>query len=92
MYRDFNNLAWSMKTGCLCTVVLQALGLILGGYIFNDYRLCAMSLPLGWLPILAVAFRRPNHPTRLDIGVVFAGFPAIFLVLALADHLYFNAR
>jgi hypothetical protein len=47
MYPNYNSLARSFKIGCLCTVVLQALSLALGGYIFSDWRLCALGLPLG---------------------------------------------
>ena len=89
MNRDYNNLAGSLKIGCLCTVVLQALSLTLSGYVFSDWRLCALGLPLGWLPILAVALRRPSHPSRTDIAVIFGGFPAVFATLALLD-LYFH--
>ncbi len=90
MYRDYNNLAKSLRIGCLWTVRLQALSLFLGGYLFSDWRLCALGLPLGWLPILAVALRRPDHPSRMDLGVVFGGFPAILAVLALVDRLYLH--
>ena len=64
--------------------------LFLGVYVFSDWRLCALGLPLGWLPILAVALRRPEHPSRADIGVVFGGFPAVFALLALVDYFYFH--
>ena len=90
MYRDYNNLARSLRVGCLWTVVLQALSLVLGGYVFSDWRLCALGLPLGWLPILTVAVRRPEHPSRADIGIMFGGLPGIFAVLALVDRLYFH--
>jgi hypothetical protein len=88
VYRDYNNLARSLRVGCLWTVLLQALSLFMGGYAFSDWRLCALGLPLGWLPILAIALRRPEHPSRTDIGVVFGAFPAIFAVLAVVDRLY----
>jgi hypothetical protein len=88
MYRDYNNLARSLRVGCLWTVLLQALSLFMGGYVFSDWRLCALGLPLGWLPILAVALGRPEHPSRTDIGAVFGGFPAIFAMLAVVDRLY----
>jgi len=90
MYRDYNNLANALRVGCLWTVALQALSLFAGVYLFSDSRLCALGLPLGWLPILAVALRRPDQPIRTDIGVIFAGFPAIFAALALFDRLYFH--
>ena len=90
MYRDYNNLATSLRIGCLWTILLQALSLFLGSYVFSDWRLCALGLPLGWLPILAVALRRPDHPNRTDVCLVFGGFPAVFAVLALADRLYFH--
>jgi len=89
-FRDYNNLAGSLKISCLCTVVLQGLTLLLGGYVFFDWRLCALGLPLGWLPILAVALRRPDHPSQTDVAVMFAGFPIIFAALALFDHWYFR--
>lgn len=88
MYRDYNNLARSLKFGCLWTGLLQVLGLFLGGQLFSEWRLCVLGLPLGWLPILAVALRRPDHPTRVDIGVVFAAFPLIFVGLAAFDKWY----
>jgi hypothetical protein len=91
MYRDYSNLAKSLRIGCLWTVLLQALSLFLCGYVFSDWRLCALGLPLGWLPILAVALRRPEYPSRTDIGVIFGGFPAIFIALALVDRLYFHS-
>ena len=91
MYRDYNNVARSLRVGCLWTVGLQALSLFLGGFVFSDWRLCALGLPLGWLPILAVALRRPDHPSRTDIGVVFGGFPAVFAVLVLLDRFWFHA-
>jgi hypothetical protein len=87
---DYDNLADSLRVGCLWTVILQALSLGLGVYVFSDWRLCALGLPLGWLPILAVALRRPEYPSRTDIGVVFGGFPIIFVGLALFDRLYFH--
>ena len=90
MYRDYNNLAKALRVGCLWTVILQALSLFLGVYLFSDWRLCALGLPLGWLPILTVALRRPDHLTRTDIGVVFGGFPGIFAMLALVDRLYLH--
>jgi len=90
MYRDYNNLAKSLRVGCLWTVILQALSLVWGVYLFSDWRVCAVGLPLGWLPILAVAFRRPEYPSRTDIGVVFGGFPVIFAMLALVDRFYFR--
>jgi hypothetical protein len=90
MHRDYNNLAGSLKIGFLCTVVLQALSLALGGYLFSDWRLCALGLPLGWLPILAVSLRRPDHPSQIDVVVVFADFPVIIAMLALFDHWYFR--
>jgi hypothetical protein len=90
MYRDYNNLAGSLKIGCLCTLAVQALSLPPGGYVFSDWRLCALSLPLGWLPILAVALRRPDHPSRIDVGIMIAGFPIIFAMLAFFDHWYFH--
>jgi hypothetical protein len=89
--RDYNNLASSLRLGCLWTVVLQALSLFFGVYLFSDWRLCALGLPLGWLPILAVAFRRPEQPSRTDIAAIFGGFPAIFAMLALIDRLYFHS-
>jgi hypothetical protein len=92
MYRDYNNLAGALKVGCLYTVVLQALSLMLGGYVFSDWRIFALGLPLGWLPILAVALRRPDHPSLMDIAVMFAGFPVVFTALAVFDHWYFPAR
>jgi hypothetical protein len=88
MYRDYNNLAGALKIGCLYTVVLQALSLLLGGYVFSDWRLCALSLPLGWLPILAVALRRPDKPGQMDVVIIFAGFPVIFAALSVFDHWY----
>jgi hypothetical protein len=88
MHRDQNSLARSLQIGCVCTVVLQALSLVLGGYVFSDWRLCALGLPLGWLSILVVALRRLDSPSRFDVGFVFAGFPAIFLILALFDRWY----
>jgi hypothetical protein len=88
MHRDYNNLARSLRVGCLWTIVLQALSLFLGGLVFSDWRLCALGLPLGWIPVLVVAFRRPDHPSRTDIGAIFGGFPAIFGFLALVDRLY----
>jgi hypothetical protein len=90
MHRDYSNLAKSLRVGCLWTVVLQALSLFLGVYLFLDWRLCALSLPLGWLPILTVALRRPERPSRTDIGVMYGGYPAIFAMLALVDRLYFH--
>lgn len=90
MHRDYGNLAKSLRIGCLSTVFLQALSLFLGSYVFSDWRLCVVGLPLGWLPILAVALCRPDHPSRTDIGVVFGSFPAIFAVLAVVDRLYFH--
>jgi hypothetical protein len=90
MIRDHNNLARSLKIGCLWTVALQELSLVPAGFVFSDWRLCALGLPLGWLPILAVALRRPDHPSRFDVGVVFAGFPAVFAALTLLDRFYFR--
>lgn len=91
MYRDYNNLAGALKIGCLYTVVLQALSLMLGGYVFSDWRLCAMGLPLGWLPILAVALRRPDHLSQMDVAVIFSGFPVIFAALVVFDQWYSRA-
>jgi hypothetical protein len=90
MYRDYNNLAGALKIGCLYTVALQALSLLLGRYVFSDWRLCVLTLPLGWLPILAVALQRPERPSQMDVAVMFAGFPVIFTALALFDHWYFR--
>ena len=90
MYRDYNNLAGALKIGCLYTVVLQALSLLLAGYVFSDWRFCALGLPLGWLPFLAVALRRPDHPGQMDVAVILGGYPVIFAALALFDHWYFR--
>jgi hypothetical protein len=90
MFHGQNNLATSLKLGCLWTVALQALSLLLGGFVFSDWRLCALGLPLGWLPILAIALRRPDRPSRVDVGVMFAGFPALFAALLLFDRWYFH--
>jgi hypothetical protein len=90
MFHDHNNLATSLKLGCLWTVALQALSLLLGSFVFSEWRLCALGLPLGWLPILGVALRRPDNPSRFDVGFVFAGFPAVFAALALLDRFYFH--
>jgi hypothetical protein len=90
VHRDYNNLAGCLKIGCLCTLALQALSLPLGGYMFSDWRFCPLGLPLGWVPILTVALRRPDHLSRMDVGVVFAGFPVIFAALAVFDHWYFR--
>jgi len=92
MYRDYNHLARSLKLGCLCTVILQAVSLALGGYLFSDWRLCALGLPLGWIPILAVALCNPENPSRLDVAVVFASFPLVFAALVLLDRWYFGAH
>lgn len=91
MMRNHNNLATSLKIGCLWTVALQALSLVLGSLVFSEWRLCALGLPLGWLPVLAVALRRPDHPSRFDLGVVFTGFPVVFAALALFDRWYFHS-
>jgi hypothetical protein len=90
VYRDYNNLSGSLKFGCLCTVAMQTLSLLLGGYVFSEWRLCALGLPLGWLPILTVALRRPERPSQTDVTVIFGGFPVIFATLAVLDHWYFH--
>ena len=90
MYRDYANLTRSLQFACVWTIVLQALALAFGGYLFSDWRLCVLCLPLGWLPLLLISIRRPNSPTRLDIATVFAAFPIIFGAAVVLDRLYFH--
>jgi len=87
--RDFLHLAPWFKRACICTLVLELVSLGLGAYWGIEYRLSGACLPVGWLPILLIALRRPEKPASSDIVVMFTSFPALFAATAIFDHWYF---
>jgi len=85
-------LARPIERAIVCVLILEALGFLLEGAVDLHYELFGIAMILGWVPVLAVAVRRPQNPTRLDFWVMCAGFPVIFAAFALLNHYYLEYR
>jgi hypothetical protein len=71
-----------------CTIFLEALGFWLCASVLAlDYRLFAVSLAPGWIPIVVVAMRRPDRATRLDMVLMCSGFPIVLGTFMLVARL-----
>ena len=80
-------LAPPIKHAALATLAGECLGLWLGSSVLHmDHRVFGLAAVFGWLPIVVVAFQRPETPTRFDRVMMFAGFPALFVVLFLVSR------
>ena len=79
-------LARPIECAIVCVLIFEALGFLLAGVLSMYYALLGMALVLGWVPVLAVAVRRPQSPTRADLCLMCAGFPAIFAAFALVNR------
>ncbi len=55
-----------------------------------NYRVFGVSMAAGWLPMVVVAWRRPQTPTKLDLFALFAGHPLVFFLSAAFNHWYFH--
>jgi len=72
-----------------CTLLLEALGFWLGASVLAlDYRLFAVSLAPGWIPIVIVALRRRERATRLDMFLMCLGFPIVLGTFFLVTRLF----
>jgi hypothetical protein len=85
-------LARPIGRAVVCVLVFEALGLIFSGTLQMHYALVGMALILGWVPVLAVAIRRPQYPTRVDLWAMCAGFPIVFAAFALVNRYYLGYR
>ena len=83
-------LARSLRMACLWNLALVVASFGAAALLDIYYRLFGVSLVLGWLPLLVVALRRPQTPTRADYIAMFGGFPVVFTALAWFGRLYFR--
>ena len=86
------NLARPIERAIVCVLVFEALGLVFSGILSMHYALVGMALILGWVPVLAVAIRRPQNPTRTDVWTMCAGFPTVFAAFVLVNRYYLEYR
>jgi hypothetical protein len=85
-------LARPIERAIVLVVVFEALGFVFSGTLQMHYALVGMALILGWVPVLAVAMRRPQYPTRADFWAMCAGFPIVFAVFVLVNRYYLEYR
>jgi len=83
-------LARPLKMACLWTLAMTVASFGAAALLDIHYRVFGVSLVLGWLPMLVVALRRPQTPTRADCIAMYAGFPLVFATFALFSRLYFG--
>jgi hypothetical protein len=82
-------LAPVIKYAALATLGGDLVGFYLGGWILKlNSNLFFFVAVLAWLPIVAVALRRPENPTRSDRLVMFGAFPALFVGVCVVRKLY----
>lgn len=74
-------LAKPILIACAWTVLVEAVGLWLASDFGIDCRLAGLSLVPGWLPIVAVAVRRPSSPTTSDLVVMFTSYPVLYVAI-----------
>lgn len=89
MHATHPKLARPILFACAWTLIVELVGLWLAGILGINYRLVGMSLVPGWLPIVAVAVRRPQKPTATDLVAMSAGYPVLFAVITVFDRWYF---
>ena len=85
-------LARPIERAIVCVLIFEALGFALAGVINMYSALLGMALVLGWVPVLAVAVRRPQNPTRMDLWAMCAGFPTVFAAFVLVNRYYLDYR
>jgi hypothetical protein len=84
-------LAPQIRRAMLSTLAGELIGVWLAGMLGMDYRLFAFVAVFGWLPIVVVAFQRPDSPTGFDRVMMFAGFPVLFLALLIVSSLWLGS-
>ena len=85
-------LARPIERAIVGVLIFEGLGFIVSGALEMHYALVGMALILGWVPVLAVAMRRPQYPTRADLWVMCAGFPIVFAMFVLVNRYYLGYR
>lgn len=82
-------LASSFKWALACNLALVILSSATANILFGvHYRAYGFSLPVGWIPIAFVGFRRPSNPSRSDFLFMFGGFPSVHLAFAAFTRWY----
>ena len=74
-------MAASIERAIVCTLSLEAVGLLVSGALDLDSQFLGVSWIMGWIPTVVVAARRPRNPTRLDLWLMYMTFPVIFICL-----------
>ena len=86
------NLARPIERAILCVLIFEAVGFAFAAALSMYYALLGIALIPGWVPVLAVALRRLQNPTRSNFWAMCAGFPVIFLSFALVNRYYLEYR
>ena len=88
MHTALPTLAKPIRIACAWTLLAEFIGLWLAGMLGIDYRLAGSSMVPAWLPIVAVAVRRPQKPTGTDILAMFACYPVLLAAVAVFSRWY----
>ena len=82
MHKQAPVLASAFKHATLATLGGEVFGFFFGFWVLSmDYRMFFLAAVFAWLPIVIVAYRRPEKPTGADRIIMFGSFPALFIAL-----------